>query len=183
MHLFKTMFEDPFLFHALGTHWRLSKFCVACGGALMLVGVLFALVLAVHTKTHWRKLNATEAARVAFHAARAPGEVLPAGNVASVGARGAEIQMSIDIDGFRRAARRGDWLTFFLWPISLSCWIIGMWMVFTAFMLYMPPAAWVILSIFVLVMEGICLFMPFAALFTNIDAPVDTPAVQPQQRK
>jgi hypothetical protein len=183
MHLFKTMFKDPFLFHALGTHWRLSKFCLVCGGALMLMGVLCAVVLAIHSKTHWRKLNATEAARLAFQAARAPDEVLPAGTVASVGAAGAEIQMSMDIDGLRRAARRGDWLTFFLWPISMHCWIIGACMVFTAFTVYMPPAAWVIISIFLLGMEGISLFMPFAAIFTNIDAPVDTPAVEFHETK
>ena len=91
--------------------------------------------------------------------------------------------MSMDIDGLRRAARRGDWMSFFLWPISMSCWIIGMWLVFTAFLLYTPSGFWVMVSIVFLGMEGITLFMPYAAIFTNIDAGVDAPMGPRQQKK
>jgi hypothetical protein len=174
------MFKNPFLFHALGTDWRLSKFCVACGLAVMLIGVLFFVALAFHTKAHWRRLSSADAANVAFHGSSGRGEVLPA--TTGVGVAGAEIQLTMDIDGLRRAARRGDWMSFFLWPISMSCWIIGTWLVFTAFLLYTPPGFWVMVSIFLLGMEGITLFMPYAAIFTNIDAGVDGPAGPRQQK-
>jgi hypothetical protein len=151
----------------------------------MLMGGLLVWPLARHAKAHWRKLSANEAARVAFHAVTAPGEVLPASTVASFGAVGAEIKISIDIDGFRRAWRTGDWITFFLWPVSMSGWTIGFWLVFSGIFILSgtPPALFILTSIFALGMEGIVLFMPFAAIFTNIDAGVDTPAVQSQPKK
>lgn len=179
----KTIFSDPVLFHAVGMAWPLSKVCVCLGLFLMLMGVLMVWPLARHTKAHWRRLNSTEAAEVAFHAVTAPGESFPARTIAGWGVVGAEINLNIDIDGFRRAWRTGDWITFFLWPISMSCCLIGMWLVFTAFLIYMPPACWVLVSIVFLGIEGNVLFTPIAAIFTNIDAGADTPAVQSQPKK
>jgi len=167
MNIFKTIFSDPVLFRALGTRWYLSKLCLAAGFLLMLMGGLFGVVLALHSKARWRRLSAAEAADVAFNPARSAGGSATA---ASAGTAGAEIEMSIDIDGFRQAARRGDWLTFILWPMALSCWIIGMWLMFSTFLLHMPPGIWVLVTVVMLAVEGLCLFMPFAAIFTNIDA-------------
>jgi len=180
MSIFKTIFSDPILFRALGTRWYLSKFCLVAGFLLMVIGGLFGVVLALHTKARWRRLSAAEAADVAFNPARSAGATATA---ASVGTAGAEIQMSIDIDGFRQAARRGDWLTFMLWPIMLSCWVIGVWMVLSTFLLHMPPGFWVLVTVVMFALEGLCLFMPFAALFTNIDAGTSQRPAQLEQKK
>jgi len=167
MSILKTIFRDPVLFRALGTRWYLSKFCLVAGFLLMVLGGLFGVVLALHTKARWRRLSAAEAADVAFNPARSAGGSATA---ASVGTAGAEIQMSISMEGLRKAARQGDWLTFFLWPIMLSCWVIGMWMALSMVLLAMPQGFWILVTVVMLGLEGVVLFLPLAAIVTSGDA-------------
>jgi hypothetical protein len=51
---------------------------------------------------------------------------------------GASGEISISIDGLRQAARRGDWLTFWLWPILITCAFGGAWFLFVGITLELP---------------------------------------------
>jgi hypothetical protein len=86
-------------------------------------------------------------------------------------ATGVGIEASIDIPGFRAAARQGDWLKFWLWPVCFTTWCLGIWaVIFGAAVALRAPEVGVVISVFVVLMLFVCWFMPFAALYTKIDS-------------
>ncbi|HVZ34613.1 MAG TPA: hypothetical protein VG963_19425, partial [Polyangiaceae bacterium] len=90
--------------------------------------------------------------------------------VYSVGAVGASGEIHAGIDDLRQAARRGDWLMFWLWPILFSCAFGGMWFLSAGLLLDAPRWLWVLITAFILLPIGCVWFAAWAAIYTNIDA-------------
>jgi hypothetical protein len=164
-----SLFDNPILFRAWGTDWYVTKICVVTGVGLLLLAGLFGWILARHTKgAKWETLSSREAADVAVNAGRAPHERL--GQVYAGKAVGASGEIHAGIDDLREAARRGDWLTFLLWPVLFSCGFGGAWLFFSGLTLSAPRALWVLVTLFCVPVVGISWFMAWAAIYTNIDA-------------
>jgi hypothetical protein len=164
-----SLFDDPVLFRAWGTDWYVTKFCLATGVGLLLLAGLFGWILASHTKgAKWEALSSREAADLAVNAGRAPHERV--GQVYAGKAVGVSGEISFGIDDLRQAARGGDWLTFWLFPIVFSCGFGGMWFFFSGLTLSLPRAIWIFLTLFCATAVGVVWFMAWAAIYTNIDA-------------
>jgi hypothetical protein len=164
-----SLFDNPVLFRAWSIDWSVTKFCLATGVCLLLLAGLFGWILASHTKgAKWEKLSSREAADLAANAGRAPHE--RHGQIYAGKAVGASGEIHAGIDDLRQAARRGDWLTFWLWPLIFSCAFGGAWFFFSAGLLSAPRPLWVVLTLFCAIGAGFGWFMAWAALYTNIDA-------------
>jgi len=161
-------------FRWLDIDWTLTKCLAAAGVFLMLVGGGLFFVLFKHVKGKvgrtsraevWDDINSSFGVgiRTDFLAPT----MLYAGPAAGV-----KVQLKANIDSLRQAARRGDWLTFWLWPSLLSSWSIGVWLLFMAFC-----RRELLLAILISVIPGFILlvawFMPWAAIYTNIDLNAD----------
>ena len=163
-----SLFDNPILFRAWDIDWSVIKVCLATCLSLWLLAGLCGWILARHTEgAKWQKVSSAEAADLAVNAGRAPHERF--GQVYAGKAVGASGEISISIDGLRQAARRGDWLTFWLWPILITFGFGGAWFLFVGLTLEMPWFS-ILVSIFCLAPIGVSWFMPWAALYTNIDA-------------
>lgn len=164
-----SLFDNPVLFRAAGIDWSVMKFCLAMGTFLWLLAGLFGWILASHTKAaKWETMSSAESADLAVNAGRAPHERF--GQVYAGKAVGKSGEIRAGIDDLRQAARRGDWLTFWLWPISISCAFGGAWFFFSGMTLSAPRGIWIIITLFCLPMAGFGWFMAWAAIYTNIDA-------------
>lgn len=164
-----SLFDNPVLFRAGGIEWSTIKVCLASGVFLLLLTGLLVWILASHTKgAKWETMSSVEAADLAVNAGRAPHERF--GQVYAGKAVGKSGEISAGIDDLRQAARRGDWLTFWLWPITMSCGSVGAWFIFSALTLSAPRALWVAITVFCLLLAGLNWFMAWAAIYTNIDA-------------
>ena len=92
---------------------------------------------------------------------------------------GVKAELNCNIDSLRQAARRGDWLTFWLWPVILSCSSLGFWLAFMAFaFLRREPILVGSLTLVSAFIVFVAWFMPWAATHTQIDlnASIQPPA-------
>jgi hypothetical protein len=147
----------------------------ALSGCLMwlLAAVLF-LVLFKHTKARGRRLSSEEAGAVALYPATTQLQELQ--TIRSKGV-GYAVNLSCNIDSLRNAAKRGDWLTFWLWPALICTWCIGGWLILMAFtgLFSGSRRAFGILGAVALSpIVLIALFMPWAAIYTRIDLGADS---------
>jgi hypothetical protein len=168
-----SLFDNPILFRAWDIDWSVVKVCLVTGAFLWLLSILCGWILVRHTRAEWQRMSSAEAADLAANAGRAPHERF--GQVYAGKAVGASVEVHAGIDDLRRAARRGDWLTFWLWPILLSCAFGGCWLFFSGCLLadrshWVISVVWILLTIFCVAAFGAGWFMPWAALYTNIDA-------------
>ena len=165
------MLANPVLFSRFGVAWTLVKCCLVLGGvALILGGALFA-ILFKHTGAEARRLSAAEAGRVALYPAT--GSMVPTISGKGVGVG---VELSCSIDSLRKAAHRGDWLTFWLWPVLMTAWVGGCWLLFMAVALKtrFTPAV-IAASVPCALILFVAWFMPWAALHTKIDLDADSP--------
>lgn len=161
----KWILSDPVLFHLWGSKWQLSKVFFFSGLLLMLISAVLFVVLVRYTKTKWRRLDATAASDVAFNAGKPFMR-----NIEGVGkSAGASIEITFGIDDLRQAARRGDWAFFILCPTMFCLWCLGLWLVFSTFLMAMPLGFWVLVTVLTLGMMGACIYVSWAALYTNVD--------------
>jgi hypothetical protein len=164
-----SLFDKPVLFRAGGIDWSVMKVCLSTGIFLWVLAGLFAWILASHTKAaKWETMSSVEAADLAVNAGRAPHERF--GQIYAGKAVGKSGEINAGIDDLRQAARRGDWLTFWLWPLSISCAFGGAWLFFSGITLSAPRGIWIILTLVLLPMTCFGWFMAWAAIYTNIDA-------------
>ncbi len=161
------MLDNPTLFHALGLSWTVAKCFGAAAVVLLLLNVLLFVILFKHTHGKAQRLSPEEAGRVALYPV--PGnDVLP---IQSEGV-GVGVELSFNIDTLRKAARRGDWLEFWGFPAGMACGVGAFWCFF------MVPAVLTHSRLFAIIASVSCgpllfllsIFMPWAAIYTNIDA-------------
>ncbi|HEY4184574.1 MAG TPA: hypothetical protein VGP07_05860 [Polyangia bacterium] len=169
------MFENVVVTQRFGVSWTMARCSAIVGAGLMVLAALLFWALFKHSKGTVRRLAPEEAGRVALYGrgAQAPG---PEEVIKGVGV-GAGVELNANIDGLRKAARRGDWTTFWLWPLLLSSACIGVWFMFTAILLAASAPGLIegVLSLLILLMLFVAWFMPWAAVHTNIDSNVGKP--------
>jgi len=158
------------LFEKYGVSWTVAK-CLVVAGTLSLVlcAVLFT-ILFKHLKGTVRRLEPGEAGRVAFYgrSTATPGldEVIQADGA------GVGVELKFGIDDLRQAARRGDWKTFWLSPVMMTCGALGFCFLMSAGLLAarVPAFAHVLVDVMVLFLIFMTWFSCWAAIYTNIDA-------------
>jgi len=164
------MLRDGGLLQKLDVPWSATKCCLVLGLVLAAVSAVLFYVLFKHVKGKVRRLDPHEAGRVAFYgrstATEGVDEVIQADGVGV----GAEIKFGID--DLRQAARRGDWMTFWLSPLLMTSGIFAFFFIFTAGLLFAdaPGLIWGVAYTPLFLMLAMFWFMPWAALYTNIDA-------------
>jgi hypothetical protein len=168
------MSNTPVLFRWLDINWTLTKCLVVAGVFLMLVGAGLFLILFKHVKGKVERLNREEVWND-FNTNFGVGirtDYLAPTMLYRGPAVGVKAQLTANINTLRQAARRGDWLTFWLWPSILSGWSIGVWLLFMAFC-----RRDLVIAVLVTVVPAFILlvawFMPWAAIYTNIDLNAD----------
>jgi hypothetical protein len=173
-----SMFGNPILLERFGIAWTVAKCGLAAGGAFIVLGVVILAILFKHTKAEFSRVTGYDAAVGAMYPGIRPA---PPGLLLYGKAVGYEVKMKANIDTLRKAAGRGDWLTFWLWPAMICSWCLGFWLVFMAtFAVFRVPAILVIVTTgFIALIVLIALFMPWAAIYTKIDLDADTPEVAP----
>lgn len=175
------MSQSSFLFRWLGINWTLTKCLIVVGTFLVLLGAGLFIVLFKHVKGKAQRMGREEGWDFLMNAGLPRTDknniVLWAGP-----AVGVKAELNCNIDTLRNAARRGDWLTFWLWPIMLSCWSIGMFVLVGA-VLPRKPIFIVLTALLPAFMMFVAWFMPWAAIYTNIDLNADGPSpAQPDDR-
>jgi hypothetical protein len=163
--------ENAFLFEAFDIRWTVARALGALAALLLLLafGVFLPYILVRHGRA--RSMTADE---LAYMGRRDPGEI----RMNYVGARGGRIEASASIDTLRRLAKRGDWALFCAWPAMLSCGGMSFVCGCMAWAVSEPKMSWIMTGVaafILLTFVGIALFMPWAALYTNIDLDVDGP--------
>lgn len=169
------MFKNHVVLEKMGISWTLGM-CMGIAAAVLLgISAILFVVLFRHTKARARRLSKEEAAMVALYGRT--GDIQPGPPPTIIGAygtAGVAAELKIDIEGYREAARRGDWMTFWLFPIMGTCFPTSIGLAIAA-----PFIAWgdgeafpvIMLLAFVGLFVGIVWFMPWAAIYTNIDRP------------
>jgi hypothetical protein len=149
---------------------------VVAGGLLAIVASIQFVVLFKHVKGKVYRMSPDEAKAAMFYGLsitniRSPGTPLWVGP-----AVGYVATLSCNIDTLRKAARRGDRLTFWFWPTMMTGWCGGLWLIFLAVMMAarIPTGLIVLVTVFMGSMVAIVWFMAWAALYTKIDLDVDS---------
>ncbi|HET7540673.1 MAG TPA: hypothetical protein VFK05_12400 [Polyangiaceae bacterium] len=159
-----------FVRQAFGISWSPALcFGVAAAGTFLVSAVSFA-ILFKHKKGAARRLSPEEAARVAYsEPARADAVELEWATRSK--AVGVEVQLDMNIDSLRNAARRGDWLTFWLSPLVFSSFFTaGLFFSLAVMLAFSAPLSLLlIVAAFLALPVLIIWFMPWAALYTKID--------------
>jgi hypothetical protein len=173
------MLENPELFQALGISWTVAKCFAAAAVFLFLVSALLFTVLFKHTRGKVRRLSPEEAGRVARYAA------IPSSEPRLIDGKGvgAEAELSYNIDTLRKAAGRGDWLTFWGFPGCFACFFGSFWCCFMAIaaLTHSGFVAIVISVTLGLMLALSSVFMPWAAIYTDIDKDPDEHVETPDQ--
>jgi len=179
------MSGNSVLFHWLDINWTLTKCLAVAGVLLMLVGAALFIGLFKHVKGKVQRMSEEEALDSVLNATRTGGDIRTSPVLGK--AVGVKAELNCNIDTLRRAARRGDWLTFWLWPSMMSCGSIGICLLLLAFVPRQPIFI-VLTSLMPAFIIFVAWFMPWAAIYTNIDLNADAqpPAAddraQPPQR-
>jgi hypothetical protein len=160
------------LFQWLNIDWTLTLCVAAAGVLLMLGGVGLFMILFKHAKGKVERMSEQETRDYMNY-----GELTEPYGVArtmqSVGpVIGFKAVLTANIDTLRKAARRGDRLTFWLWPSMMSCWCIGLSMLLIAALPH-DPILIVLTSLVPTFMVFVAWFMPWAAIHTSIDLNAD----------
>ena len=161
------MLENPVLFQAFDIEWTVFKSMLALSALGFLTGGLTLTYLLRRAGTK-RALDEEELQTLGR---------TPDGNPVRmhwVGAKCARVEARADLDTLRRAAERGDWALFWAWPCFLISWGGAFGVLFSA-MSILDPKEWPVYiftggaaGLFFIIVG---LFMPWAALYTNIDKP------------
>jgi hypothetical protein len=165
------MLKNPVLFHAFNIEWTVLYVMFATSALSLLVGGAL-LTYVLRREGRKRALEAQELETLGR---------TPDGNPVRmhwVGAQGSRVEAKADLETLRRAAERGDWALFWAWPCLLISWGSGFGLFFSALSI-LDPKEWQ-LYVFLgggsgLLFAAFGVFMPWAALYTNIDKPSKTP--------
>jgi hypothetical protein len=136
----------------------------------MLVGSALFIGLFKHVKGKAQRMSEEEALDFVMNATRSGAD--PRTSPVWGAAVGVKAELTANINTLRQAARRGDWLTFWLWPSILSGWSIGVWLLFMAFFRRDLVIAFLVTVVPAFILF-VAWFMPWAAIYTNIDLNAD----------
>jgi len=150
--------------------------CLALAGSCLLgVAALLFWLLMKHLRVGVRHLDPDEAARLAFARSfpdtSSSSDLVSREAVLTTGGAGVEVELSFGIDDLREAFRANDRKTFWLWPTSMSSFILGLGSLLAALLLLLS-VPWVIqgiVALFSLLMLLVIWFMQWAAVYTKID--------------
>jgi len=159
------MDRNRVLFEVGGSVWRISDFCWACGGGLVLGFLLGFVVLRRYGKS--RRLSREEAASVAMHA----GEVSEVDRAVTYTgpAAGKEWEVSMSIGDMRKAYRDQDWFRFLglgsvilITHVSagMLIWCLGE--LTGSKLIAGMGVGWALMFL------GVCSFMWWAAIYTDL---------------
>lgn len=168
------MFTNHVVMEKLGVSWTLARCFLVVAVALFGVSAVLFAILFKHTKAGVRRLSKDEATLVTVYGRGAEVGLDPnPAALAGYGMVGGAAELKMDIDGLRNAARRRDWTTFWFWPIMLTTFVSSIWSALAAGLVAAGQGRgflMVLLSAFVGLFLLIVWFMPWAAIYTNIDA-------------
>lgn len=155
-----------------GVDWTVSMCCAVVGGLFLVCGGVLFAVLVKHTGAKSYRLSPQEVDQLLSETSRGPGDPpggLPYSHLQST--RGVGIKLSFTISSLRAAANRADWLTFWGAPACFVSWFTGSWLVFHSILLAASAPLWlrIFVGTFMALMVAIVLFMPWAALYTDIE--------------
>jgi hypothetical protein len=83
------------------------------------------------------------------------------------------VRFSFNIDTLRNAYKRHDYFLFLGAPAMIASWFLGFWVLLSA--IELPLVLFLVISAVLVVPIAILVFMPWAAVYTNIDLGVDSP--------
>jgi len=153
-------------------NWALLGGGAAGAVVLIVAGVVMFLVLWKHMKGKVTPLDPWDAGQVAVYGhTRGIYQADQAINSRGVGV---EATLKVNIDTLRKARQRGDWKTFWLWPVSITCIFVGVLAAFWTPMLvfgaelplFLAAGFWLVFPLFFW-------FMAWAAVYTKIDLGAD----------
>ncbi len=168
------MSKNPILFRWLDINWTLNECLLVSAVFLVLLAAGLFIVLFRHVKGRVQRMSREETWDLLMNAAKARTDIRTS-PVLQGPAVGLKAELKCNIDTLRRAARRGDWLTFWLWPIVLSGWSTGFWLLFMA-VVPREPFFIVLVTVIPAFIVFVAWFMPWAAIYTNIDLDADAEA-------
>lgn len=159
------MDRNRVLFEIGASAWRISDFCWACGGGLVLGFLLLTVVLWRYGKS--RRLSRKEAASVAMHA----GEVSEVDRAVTYAgpAAGKEWEVSMSIGDLREAYHDQDWFRFLGLGSAVLTIHVAAGMLIWGFgeltgskLVAGMGVGWALMFL------GVCAFMWWAAIYTDL---------------
>ena len=161
------MLTNQVIAERFGVAWTLARICALSGGAFLVLAGLLFVILFKHVGGKVRRLSPTEAGYVSVYSAHR--HYLPE-PIESKGV-GYGVELTANIDTLRKAARRGDWLTFWLWPALMSSACVGLWLLFMSMCMALdvPRFVAILATATLAPIFLIAWFMPWAAIYTKID--------------
>jgi hypothetical protein len=159
------MLSNPVLFRAFNIDWTLQYVLFAMSALSFLVGGLAGAYL-LKRAGEKRALDDAELQTLGL---------TPDGNPVRmhwIGAKGIRLEARADLETLRRAAECGDWALFWAWPCGIFSWGCAVGLLATASL----DLVFVCVgggSGFLFAAFGV--FMPWAALYTDIDKPKTNP--------
>jgi hypothetical protein len=161
--------KDPIVFHLFGISWSLGGCGIVLGGIFTIAAVIQFVILFKHLGGKPQRLSHREAERVAFYGGNLESTQVEAIHGPAVGVG---VELNWDISTLRKAARRGDWLTFWLFVTMPASWIFGPGLVAVSVFLIARSPPWAVIGIGAVLLLGLAVFwfVPFAAIYTNLDA-------------
>jgi hypothetical protein len=161
------------LFRWLGINWTLTKCLAVAGVFLMLVAAGLFIILFKHVKGKVQRMSREETWDFINHGnLMIPHDYVGPTMLYAGPAVGVKVQLTANINTLRQAARRGDWLTFWLWPTMMSGWFIGGWLLCMSFGRD-DLVIVVVTTVPIVFLMFVAWFMPWAAIYTNIDLNAD----------
>jgi hypothetical protein len=171
------MVENTVLGVLFGISVTVVKLTLAVGVTLILTSALLFWRLMRHTKVQSRPLPPDELGELLTGPHPAAGERLLYAK--AFRASGRSVEFTFNIDTLRNAYERRDHFLFWGAPAALGSCFLGAWVL--TFAAQLPWFLFLPISPFFVLVLAMSIFMPWAAVYTNIDLGADSPNGAPSE--
>jgi hypothetical protein len=168
--------ENSVLGVLFGISVTVVKLTLAIGLSLVLTGALLFWGLVRHTRVRAQPLSPDELGYLLTGPRHAGEQSIYA---EAFRATGRGVKLSFNIDTLRNAYKRHDYFSFWGGPVAIASWFLGFWVL--TFAIELPLVVFLAISAFFVVPIAISVFMPWAAVYTNIDLGADSPNGAPSE--
>ena len=168
------MVENSVLGVLFGISVTVVKLTLAVGLSLLFTAALLFWRLVRHTQVRSQPLSPDELGYLLTGPHPAGEQPIYA---KAFGATGRSVRLSFNIDTLRNAYKRHDYFLFWGAPAAIASWFLGFWVLLSA--IELPWVLFLVISAVLAVPIAIFVFMPWAAVYTNIDLGADSPTGAP----
>jgi hypothetical protein len=164
------LLENSVLGVLFGISVTVVKLTLAVGLSLLFTAGLLFWRLVRHTKVRSQPLSQDELGDLLTGPHHAGEQLVYA---KAFRATGRSVQFSFNIDTLRNAYKRHDYFLFWCAPAAIASWFLGFWVLMLA--IELPLVLFLVISVVLVAPIAILVFMPWAAVYTNIDLGADSP--------